>query len=181
MDWLRLKRLTAPAVPMLTLDEAKRHLYLMHDQDDVYIAHLVEVASGYIEGPTGAGIPLAVSQWVLTMDNLPRCFDIDLCPVRSIDSITVDGETVSPDLYSVDLDSTPARVKGHYLPQCRSDVGRVKVMFTAGYDVIPADLKHAALMLISHLYENREASSTTKLAEVPFAVSAILSRYRAFG
>lgn len=180
MDWLRLKRVTAPADSMLTVEEAKRHLYLMHDQDDAYVEHLIEVATGFIEGSTGAGVPLAVAQWVLTMDHLPRCFDIDLCPVRSIDSVTVDGETIPPDLYSVDLDSVPARVKGHYLPQCRSDVGRVKVTFTAGYDVIPADLKHAALMLVSHLYENREAVSPDDLKDVPFSVTATINRYRAY-
>ncbi|WP_334185091.1 head-tail connector protein [Novosphingobium sp.] len=181
MDWLRVTRVTAPTEALLTLTEARDHLRVMHDLDDGYIAHLIEVATSYIEGPSGAGIALLPSQWVLTMDQLPKCFDIDLCPVRSIDSITADGQVIDPALYSADLNSTPARVIGRYHPHCRSDFGRVKVTFTAGYETVPADLKHAALLLISHLYENREAVAAADFKVVPFAVEAILGRYRAFG
>ena len=50
---------------------------------------------------------------------------------------------------------------------------------------LPADLKHAAKMLVSHYYENREAATsggtTMQVMEVPFAVTALLDRYKTFG
>lgn len=182
MNWTRLKRLDTPTHSVVTLDEARDHLRVTHALDDAYIERLIETATAVIEGPNGAGIPLTPSRWQLTMDHLPRHFDIDLCPVMSVDRITLDGEIVPPLAYRLDLDSTPARVAVAFPSiSCRHDLGRVKVEFTAGYDAVPADLRHAILMLISHFYENREGVSATDFKDVPFAVNAILSRYRAFG
>lgn len=182
MDWLRVKRVTQPVTSIVSLGQAKAHLRVSHDTDDTYITALIDTATAFIEGPNGAGIAVLPAQWRITMDHLPRAFDIDLCPVQSLDSITVDGVTISSDLYTADLDSVPARVVGSYIPQVRTDVGKVKVTFTAGYNDVPADLMHCALLLIGHLYENREAASAgVAVTEVPFAVEAILSRYRAYG
>lgn len=179
MDWLRVKRLS-PGSPVLTVEEARDHLRVGHDFDVGYIERLIAAAVSMIEGPTGAGIPLSKARWCLTMDHLPCRFDIDLCPVVSLDEITVEGETIDPSTYAVDLDSTPARVVGAYHPRHCTGVGAVKVEFTAGYEIVPADLRHAVLMLIGHLYEHREATSEVDLKDVPFSVNAIINRYRAF-
>ncbi|MYL98411.1 hypothetical protein GR702_11615 [Novosphingobium sp. FGD1] len=179
MDWTRLKLIAAPTAPVVTLDEARDHLRISHDLDDTYIEHLIATATAVIEGPTGAGISLAPARWQLTMDHLPRHFDIDLCPVMSVDKITLNGENVPPLSYRCDLDSVPARVHVAF-PSVRHDLGSVKVEFTAGNETVPSDLRHALLMLISHFYEQREAFAASDLKEVPFAVGAIISRYRAF-
>ncbi|QDK32676.1 head-tail connector protein [Sphingomonas sp. IC081] len=179
MDWTRLKRLDAPTSTVVSLSEARDHLRVSHSLDDAYIERLIAAATAVIEGPNGAGIPLQPTKWVLTMDCLPRHFDIDLCPVMSVERITLGGEIVSKLAYRVDLDSTPARVEVAF-PSVRRELGNVKVEFTAGFTAIPADLRHAVLMLISHFYENREAVSAADLKDVPFAVSSIISRYRAY-
>jgi uncharacterized phiE125 gp8 family phage protein len=179
MDWTRLKRLSTPQQPVVSLAEARDHLRVAHTHDDAYITRLIDTATAVIEGPNGAGIPLSPSRWVLTLDHLPRNFDIDLCPVQSVDRITRDGEVLAPATYTTDLDSTPARVVSNHAPR-PSRLGSVKVEFSAGYETVPADLRHAILMLISHFYENREAVSAIDLKDVPFAVGAIISRYRAF-
>lgn len=179
MDWTRIKRLSTPTQPVVSLAEARDHLRVTHALDDAYITRLIDTATAVIEGPHGAGIPLSPSRWVLTMDNLPRQFDIDLCPVQSVDRITHGGTVIDPTTYTVDLDSTPARVVADR-PQHVTKLGTVKVEFKAGYETVPADLRHALLMLISHFYEHREAVSATDLKDVPFAVSAIVQRYRAF-
>jgi len=178
MDWTRLKRLTTPSVDVVSLAEARDHLRVSHSLDDSLIDRLIDTARAVIEGPTGAGIPLLWSRWQLTLDHLPRCIDIDLCPVASVDQITINGDVLDPTAYTADLDSTPARIDtshttGHKL-------GSVKVEFTAGYVTVPADLAHAILMLVAHYYEHREAASAIELKDVPFAVNAILSRYRAY-
>lgn len=179
MDWLRLKAVTSPLTQIVTLDEAREHLRIDHDDDDSYVVNLIDTAAAFIEGPNGAGIALSPRQWRYSLDHLPRLITLDLCPVISVDSITVLGDEVDPSSYTVDLDSTPVRIVGSYLPTIVGN-GGVKILFTAGYQRVPADLKQAALLLIGHFYQNREATGPN-LSEIPFAVSAILNRYRAFG
>ncbi|MBB4859462.1 putative phiE125 gp8 family phage protein [Novosphingobium chloroacetimidivorans] len=180
MDWTRLKRLTTPSIDVVSIATARDHLRVAHNLDDTLIDRLIDTAIAVIEGPTGAGIPLLLSRWQLTLDHLPRCIDLDLCPVASVDKITVDGVTLDPTTYVVDIDSTPARiVLCHHTTSCLK-LGSVKVEFTAGYETIPADLVHAILMLVAHFYEHREAASAVDLKDVPFAVNAILARYRAY-
>ena len=51
----------------------------------------------------------------------------------------------------------------------------------AEMDAVPADLKHAAKMLVAHFYENREASLVGVSAEeVPFGVMDIVNAHRAW-
>lgn len=180
MDWLRVTRSTQPSSTIVTVDEAKTHLRISHTEDDTYILNLIKAATAFIEGPTGAGIAVLSAQWRLSMDSLPTYIDIDLCPVTAIDSITVSGVALATNTYAYDLDSTPARIVGTYAPQGYIGPGKVKVTFTAGYATVPADLKQCALLLVGHLYENREGTAVVEVKEVPFAVNAILNRYRAF-
>ncbi len=42
----------------------------------------------------------------------------------------------------------------------------------------PADLVAAQLLLIGHYYQNREASGTERLAEIPLGVDALCRPYR---
>ena len=44
--------------------------------------------------------------------------------------------------------------------------------------VVTDDLKHAMLMMIGHWFENREASSSLTIKEVPMAFDFLVSPYR---
>ncbi|MCB0729345.1 MAG: head-tail connector protein, partial [Ignavibacteriae bacterium] len=58
----------------------------------------------------------------------------------------------------------------------------VVVRYTAGYgaaEAVPARLRHAILMLVGHLYENREATSQAgALTATPMGVERLLWPYR---
>ncbi|MDK1372955.1 MULTISPECIES: head-tail connector protein [unclassified Sinorhizobium] len=43
---------------------------------------------------------------------------------------------------------------------------------------VPASVKHAALLLIGHFYNNREAVSAERLAKVPMAVDMLIAPHR---
>jgi len=43
---------------------------------------------------------------------------------------------------------------------------------------VPGPLKQALLLLVSELYENREAAGDRPRVELPFAVSALVAPYR---
>jgi uncharacterized phiE125 gp8 family phage protein len=183
--WHQLTRVTTSANTVVTLAEAKAQLRVTHTDDDEFIGRLIKVAQAQIDGPDGAGIAVVQQQWRLSLDAFPAVIRVPLNPVRAVVSITYDDGTVktlSPTAYTLDKDRSPAVIAPAYgtsWPTARDVPGAVKVTFEAGYDATPEDLKQAALLLVSHYYENRDAAGD-KAAELPFGVSAILGRYRPF-
>jgi uncharacterized phiE125 gp8 family phage protein len=79
------------------------------------------------------------------------------------------------------LDNHPGYIRlkyGQYWPFAWLAPGYpIVIRFTAGIPIgvnFPANIKHAILMLVAHLYEHREAVSSEGLSEVPMAVDALL-------
>ena len=185
MNWHQLTRVTTSANSIVTLAEAKAQCRVTHSDDDAYLSRLIAVAQAQIDGPDGAGIAAVQQQWRLSLDAFPTAIRLPLNPVRSIVSITYDDgsvKTLSPTAYTLDKDRSPAIVApafGTSWPTTRGVPGGVKITFDAGPDATPEDLKQAALLLVSHYYENRDAVGD-KAAELPFGVIAILGRYRPF-
>lgn len=63
----------------------------------------------------------------------------------------------------------------------------VRIRYTAGYDlpgtspmvnVLPFSIKAAMLLVIGHLYENRENTSEVSVQEIPLGAASLLERYR---
>jgi uncharacterized phiE125 gp8 family phage protein len=175
MFWTSLKRTVAPVTTPVSLGEVKAHLALNHTDDDAYLTSLIEAATATIDGPTGIGVALIKQTWRATFDYVPHAFVIPLQPVRAITSIKVGTETLAVDRYDFDPDTSTLYCA---TPIYGSRSKRVKIEFEAGYDTVPADLRHAILMIVGHFYANREAVTTLKLEKVPMAVESILNRYR---
>lgn len=110
--------------------------------------------------------------------------------VISVDSITYlddsgQTQTLDSSSYATDLVSEPARIvpahRGTW-PYPNSYVpGSIKVTFTSGTwteDTLPGSIQQAMLLLIGHLYANREAVSEKTLTQVPLAVDYLLAPYK---
>ena len=193
--WADLALATAPATTPITLIQAKVQCRIDHNDDDVYIGDLINAATAMIDGPDGAGISLITQQWRLSLDVWPNdAIILPLGPVQSVDSITwtdLTGatQTLLATQYKFDLDARPVRIRrafGVVWPILGIIPGAVKVSFTTGFGVapanVPADLRMAMLLLISHWYEHRDAvvgvegrdSSTI----TPLGWDAVLDKYR---
>lgn len=88
-------------------------------------------------------------------------------------------------IYQLDNQPEPARlwpVFGGAWPSLRADLAVVEIQYRAGYGPrasdVPGPLKHAILLMLSHLYENREATSVTQLNTIPYGVLALAYPYR---
>ena len=181
---------TAPAV-IVTKAEAKKHLRIFHDDEDEYIESLVSAATYHIDGPDGViGRCLGEQVWVWTIDGIPSCpLHIPMPPTISVDAIVYDNvsnvETPYTGFRVLHLDATtgayilPAIDGVH--PTTNGEPGCVRIEFTAGFDPLPASIKHAVLLLVSHWYEHREAAVDTGakfgLLELPFGVRALLAQH----
>lgn len=185
-EWSRLKLVTAPASPVVSLPEAKKQVRAeYHTDDDTYLTGLVAVATAFIEGPNGIGVALSPQTWRLSFDCFPCEIRIPLGPVSAITSIGYvdsEGDDALVVDWRVDFDTQPCRLwpaRDVAWPAVTHEPGAVKVTFVTGYTVCPADLKHAVLLIVGHLYEHREAvTSDVKADELPMGVQNILDRYR---
>jgi uncharacterized phiE125 gp8 family phage protein len=106
---------TPPAVEPVSLAQAKLHLRLDGDAEDVLVASLITAVRMTVERK--ASLALVEQGWTLTLDAWPRGREIavPLAPVSEVTSLTVYGEDdtpaeVDPAHYVVDLASRPARV-----------------------------------------------------------------------
>ncbi len=202
MSWARLARVTAPQGSPLALADLKRHLRVDYTDDDALIEGYARAALAQIEGPRGAGICLLTQQWRLSLDGLPcrggwrrePSIEIPMGPVVSIDGVTYldtsgDLQTLDPALYVYDLDARPVRIVRAFQqswPACQPQPGSVKVTFTAGFGDkpgnVPHDLKVAAMLLVGHWYEHREAvvgvDARDSSTPLPLGVDRILDAYR---
>lgn len=184
-EWTRLVRTVAPASPVVTLAEAKRHLRVLHDDDDTEIEMMVAAATAAIEGPNGIGIALSPQTWRLSLDHFPCEITVPLGPVTSVTSIAytdANGDPATVPSWRADLDAQPLKIwpaRDTSWPIVVCDPGAVKVTFVCGYTSLPVDLKWAILLLVGHFYEHREAvTSDLNSIELPMGVASVLERYR---
>lgn len=184
-EWTRLVRTVAPTSPVVSVDEAKRHLRVFHDDDNADITAMVATAEAAIEGPNGIGIALSPQTWRMSLDHFPCEIIVPLGPVTSVTSVAYTDANGSPATVSglrFDLDASPLRIwpaRDTAWPEIYCEPGAVKVTFVCGYATLPPDLRAAILLIVGHFYEHREAVTTDlKAVDLPMGVSSILERYR---
>lgn len=178
---------TPPTDLPITLEEAKLHLRVSHDEEDGLIENLIRAATQHVDGWTGVlGRAVMPQTWRQDFDGW-SCLRLLLNPVREIESVTYrdsDGnqQTLDPAVYTLRVDDGGAYVDlapGQSWPAVASSVDAVSVTYEAGYDEAPAPIRQAMLLLIGHWYDNRQATIVgTNATEVPLAVGALLSPYR---
>lgn len=187
---------TAPTVEPVSLTEAKAHLRVNWDDDDTYIESLISVARLKVEEVTWRAL---VTQTVrMNLDAFPASSVIEVPrpPLQSITSITyklVDGseETVSSDDYVVDTDSEPGRISLVSGATWPSDtlypLAGVSITYVAGWEIVesvastPKPIKQAILLMIGHLYENREdvvIAMGVNIATLPRGADSLIHNYR---
>lgn len=177
-----------PAVEPLSVDDAKTHLRVTAGDNDTYISKLITGARKYVEGQTGRA--LINQTWDLYVDQFPygsNWITIPKAPLSSVSAITyVDTagatQTLSTSVYTVDTDSTPARVYLAYnqtWPDIRTQYKAVKVRFVAGYgssdESVPEDIIHAIRLKLQIMYE--QPTENVKAA-MDDAIESLLGAYR---
>lgn len=161
---------TATAMSIITLDEAKAHLRVEHTDEDVLIATLCDTATQIIDGEGGlCGYCVASQNWLYKSHNqwTYDCFGnviykLPKTPVKALVSIkyyNASNALITENIADWSLISNGETA--YIMPNdglLRTEFKRVdsfQVEFTSGLVNIPAELKHAALLIISALYDNR--------------------------
>lgn len=183
-----LQVLTPPQRLPLELSDAKQHLRVDHDLDDLAIEELVRAAAEFIETVTSRA--LISTQYRMTFESFPcdsRVIVLPRMPLQSVDSILYSDEdnVLRPLLPTQWFSVTPQEVPGFITatdtawPAVYDRPDAVELDFTAGSgdtaDSVPALAKHAIRLLIGHWYWNREAVSVGVVStQMQLAVKSLM-------
>lgn len=179
-----------PASEPVTLAEAKAHLRIDGEAEDVLINSLIMTSRLHIEA--ALGIALISQSWTFFLDAWPACetVSLPLRPLQEISEVLVRGGDDTPtvleeDSYSVDVDpQVPRLIRNNaHWPIVGKKANGIEIAFTAGYGDdavdVPAPIRHALLLLIAHWYEHRDPIEIgSPNTAIPAAVSALLKPYR---
>jgi len=186
---------TAPAAEPLTLVEAKLHLRVDADDEDSLITALITAARQWAENYCRRSFVRRTLE--LRMDCFPAEIRLPRGPVSEVTSITYtdqDGAaaTLGAGRYQVDLYGIPPRIVpvfGAVWPVPKyGALNAVVVEYVAGFapgaasptdhaENVPGPIKAAMLLIVGHLFRNREQVSAVALQEAPFAAKMLLAPY----
>lgn len=183
---------TAPAEEPLTLGEAKLHLRMDHDADDTLIAALIVAAREHAEAFCRR--PFVTRNYQATFSRFPSRSEPLILPVpgvTAVTSVTYADPSNATITMTVGTDYRLVRGPTHHTLELPPSVGTwpwtalrgdaVTVIYTAGYGYandVPRGIRAAMLLLVGHLYENREAVSKDAGTELPLGMQALLFPFR---
>lgn len=152
---------TYPELPV-TLEEAKGHLRIMHEEFDSNITLLTKAAILSAENFTGNNF--ISRQYELTAE-FSDVIILDKVPVKAVSSVVVDGTDITA---SVNVDYNVVTVPNEYSGES------VKIIFDTGYEKIPEDVKAAILLTTGRLFSN----PTDAVEKLPTTSKSLLRPYR---
>ena len=187
---IELELLTPPGT-LIPLAEVKAHLRVDFADDDALIAALVEAAAQHVGGVLAWRSLLAPTEWRATFDAWDGdCIYLPMPTVQSVDLIEiVDESSVPAGVVTIDPANTVldkdlgrlrfvgAAVNGGGAP------GRLRVEYTAGDLTLQPWARSAILLLVGHLYENRETvviGAGVAAIDVPWSVETLAGAHRAW-
>lgn len=185
---MKLRQTSTSFEEPVTVAELRQHLRIEHNDEDSYLTMLISSSRALAENMIDGIIADRVFEQKLDYFSYSM-----LLPHRPVDpeSITIsyfDEDGVSQNITSFDYKSdlfqttiTPAY--GESWPATESGKDKVIIDFTAGIagaeGSMPADVKHAILMIASTLYDQREDhTAQIKLNDVPLSSQMLLDGYK---
>jgi uncharacterized phiE125 gp8 family phage protein len=170
-----------PPDPLVTLAEAKAQLRVDNNFEDSLINLYIQSASERLDGPNGIlGKAFSEQMWRKKFDSFPSnlgVISLPVFPVISVQSLMYIDENEDETTMTLDTDY---RLSGDQVipliawPSSSS----ITIDWIAGIDPIPAQIKQAALWLVSHSYRNREATTVENMKELPLGVYDLVSNIR---
>lgn len=192
-----LKIVVQPEAELLTIEECRAHLNIQPYEidsdgagthpDDAQIMAMQSAAREFCEDFTG--LSLVEKTYELALDAFPTDeIAIPMPPAIQIVSVTyADSEQVEQIVaggdYTLDNYQMPAWLipaSGASWPSAGNFMNAVRVRFVAGYgsgsdsEPLPFVLRAALLLVLGHLYANREDSSAKALSTIPTGAEALM-------
>lgn len=186
---MAIKIISPPSVEPITLEEAKQHLRVDGNDDDLLIQSLIKQAREWCEDYQNRKYITQTLDFVLDTFPNGNAIVFNSCsPVQKVESIKYYDENRQEYLfdesnYIADLDGFVNRAvldRGKQWPKIElQSVNAVRVRVVAGYgddgDKVPEAIKWAIILQMKLLYDDYRPEEKTKLEE---ARNALLSMNR---
>ena len=191
-------RIVTPAEPEaepITLEEAWAHLRIdsfgspPESADDFWLTEIgIPGARAWAETYLGLTVAERTLEW--SARGFPDVISLPFGPVREVASVIyvdADGldQTLDPAEYIVNPYATPATIKPvTSWPTAKDQDRSVRVAYVAGYSEdspatpMPAEVKIGVLLMLGHLYESREDTTTATLSLIPNGARTYLDTQR---
>lgn len=184
------RRLVAPSIAPVSLDDAKMHLRVDASAEDDLINGLIDAATSHLDGEGVLGRAIITQTWAEWVSNSPGWVRL---PIGNFQAVTaVDYYDADNVLQPATLSDFETRLDGDHVlvkpitgktwPSAYSRSDAIRISYTAGYGDaaidVPASVTQAILLMVGHWYEHRMAVSEGSLKEVPMAVDALIGAER---
>ena len=191
---MKFKVITPVAIEPVSLAEARLQLKLTADDDtslDALITGLCTTAREYAEHYTGRA--LAPVTLEAALDAFPGAIDLPMPPVSGVTSIkytdtTGVEQTLPTGQYALSTYGDSRMVFPAYgatWPATQDVQDAVRVQFEAGYAIAPKAVKAAILLIVGHLYENRQevvvSPGSTMGLQIPMGAMSLLDTIKVYG
>lgn len=196
-----LKILTQPTAEPFTIEECRAHLNIQPYEvdsdgvgthpDDAMIMEKLASAREHCEAFTG--LSFAPKVYGLALDGFPaegiKLFRPPVLEILGVTYIDTEGATreVDPSDYVLDDYQKPAWLlpaSGVSWPATGEYINSVKVRYIAGFsdesdgEALPYAARGAIMLMLGHLYANREEATEKALSAIPSGVEALLRPLR---
>ena len=180
-------RTVAPTEMPVSLDEAKAHLHVDHDDQDDLISAQIKAATAWLDGYSGIlGRALVTQTWRQEFGRFAERMALPLSPVTAIESVTyfdADNlqQTLDASVYALLADARGAYVALQPVQSWPSVYRRydaVSITFTAGYGAVedvPEPIRQAILLFVQRLFDGAGTEVDTAIDR---AVHALIAPFR---
>lgn len=181
------KVVTAPTTEPVSLSEVKNHLKIDHNDEDNYLSALISAARQWCEEflwryLLNTEAELFINEFTKTIYVGRGCNEITEIAYLDDDSVY---QVIPNSNYYLDLHSQPAVIEfnNYSLPVTTKKLNLLRIKIKAGFgddaSDIPAPIKSAILLIVGHLYENRQDEITgTIVSALQFNSKYLLLPYR---
>lgn len=185
---MSIKIITPVTTEPVSLADAKSHLYVSAANHDTVISALIVAAREFGEHYTGRA--LAPQTLEMALDRFPAGdITLERAPVTSIVSVKYTDtagveRTLAANAYALSAYGLSNRLSPGYAmtwPTARDAPDAVRIRYVAGYEALPRIVRSGLLLLIGHLFENRQAVSELKPEEMPLGALACLDTVKLWG
>jgi uncharacterized phiE125 gp8 family phage protein len=154
-----LVQTVAPINEPVSLDEAKKFMRILENDDDTLIESMIIGAREYAENYTNR--QLMTATYELYLSDFIQDFKMPKNPIQSITSIEYmdeDGnyQVLDSSLYYLYGDNDISKIHFEDFEDHKEHKKAIKITFVAGYTTVPSSIIAYIKVLVSTMYENRE-------------------------
>jgi uncharacterized phiE125 gp8 family phage protein len=187
-------------VSMISIEDCRKHLRLTDDgnsppahYDDDLVLGLLSAAREFVEGYTGLALTprtleIQLDKFPLNEIMLPVAPLVSLVSVKYLDEDNIQQTVLNTDCV-LDTFQRPGWLLpavGITWPSALDVVNAVAIRYNVGFSLrtdaqtlpLPKTLRVSVLLLLGHLYENREQSTEASLQEIPLGIQSLCDLYK---